>query len=50
MNLLVNFFLRINKPGFPMKVFRDEDAAMAWLLSMCPEVQSEPEVAPPESV
>ena len=25
--VLVNFFLRVNKPRFPMKVFRDEASA-----------------------
>ena len=30
--MLTNFFLRVNRPGFPMRVFHDEAEAKAWLL------------------
>lgn len=33
--VLVNFFLRVNKPRFPMKVFRDEASAREWLVTQC---------------
>lgn len=31
--LVVNFFIRLNKPGVPFKMFPDEESALKWLRS-----------------
>jgi hypothetical protein len=32
LSLTANFFMKFNKPNFPVKVFYDEGKAMEWLL------------------
>ena len=31
--MIGNFFLKLNRPAYPSRIFNSEDAALAWLLS-----------------
>jgi hypothetical protein len=33
--VLGNFFMRVNRPPFPVRIFRDEAAALDWLRATC---------------
>ena len=37
---LSNFFLRVNKPNIPSRIFRDTGAALAWLQPFLEELQT----------
>lgn len=40
--LIVNFFLRFNKPDVPFKMFPDEESALAWLRSFQHKKKQQP--------
>jgi hypothetical protein len=36
LKLTANFFMKINKPHFPVKIFTDRSKAMSWLMDFDP--------------
>lgn len=39
-SMLLNFLLKISRPGLPVRVFRDRDQAMEWLKTFVDEEES----------